>query len=346
MNRRSRFRKAFGSIARLTLFGLFAATAAAAQTAPPSPGPYESAPYDARGFAAELRHLEATLKQAHASREEIAAFRTRLPVKWQVETPDRRYEISSEPLRSILVNAERNPARSATHVEEAEAWLSNLAAQAQNYSSRAAPPNPDARKDLDEILSQREFASVRPPNAWDRLKQRISDWLLSIVEKLLRQIGRHPLGAKFLFWFLIAAAVAWIAMMLLRFWGERGRMEEMQNIEHVAAHRSWQEWIRAARLAADGGNFREAVHSTYWAGITYLEDLGVVEPDRTRTPREYLRLVEESGGALPSERAKRRESLAALTSRLERIWYGLRPARVEDFQDCMHQVEELGCRLP
>ena len=122
--------------------------------------------------------------------------------------------------------------------------------------------------------------------------------------------------------------------------------EEMQSIEHVAAHRSWQEWIRAARLAADGGNFREAVHSSYWAGVTYIEDLGVVAPDRSRTPREYLRLIEESSGYLPSERAKRRDSLAALTSRLERIWYGLRPARVEDFQDCMHQVEELGCRLP
>ena len=345
MNRRSRFRTAFDWIAWLVLFAMPAATAAA-QTKPPVPGPYESGPYDPRAFAAELHQLEASLKQQHAAREDLDAFRTRLPVKWQVDTPDRRYEVSSEPLRSILLDAERNPTKRASHVEEAEAWLGNLANQSQNYSSRASSPNPDARKELGEILSRREFSAVRPPNAWDRLKQRISDWLLRIIETLLHQIGRQPLGAKFLFWFLIAAAVAWIATMLFRYWGERSRTEEMQSIEHVAAHRSWQEWIRAARLAADGGNFREAVHSTYWAGITYLEDLGVVVPDRTRTPREYLRLVEESGGYLPSERAKRRDSLAALTSRLERIWYGLRPARVEDFQDCMHQVEELGCRLP
>lgn len=345
MNRRSRFRITLDWIACVVVLAM-SATVAAAQTKPPAPGPYESGPYDPRAFAAELHQLEASLQQQHAAREDLDAFRTSLPVKWQIDTTDRRYEVSSEPLRSILLDAERNPAKRASHVEEAEAWLGNLANQAQNYSSRASSPNPDARKDLDEILSQREFASVRPPNAWDRLKQRISDWLLRIIERLLHQIGRHPLGAKFLFWFLIAAAVAWIAMMLFRFWGERGRNEEMQSIEHVAAHRSWQEWIRAARLAADGGNFREAVHSTYWAGITYLEDLGVVAPDRSRTPREYLRLVEESSGYLPSERAKRRDSLAALTSRLERIWYGLRPARMEDFQDCMHQVEELGCRLP
>jgi len=345
VSRRSRFRIPFHWVARIVVLAM-SATVAAAQTKPPVPGPYESGPYDPRAFAADLHQLEASLKQRHATREDLDAFRTRLPVKWQIDTPDRRYEVSSEPLRSILLDAERDPAKRPSHVEEAEAWLGNLADQSRNYSLRASSANPDARKALDDILSRREFSSVRPPNAWDRLKQRISDWLLRIVERLLHQIGRHPLGAKFLFWFLIAAAVAWIAMMLFRFWGERGRREELQSIEHVAAHRSWQEWIRAARLAADGGNYREAVHSTYWAGITYLEDLGVVTPDRSRTPREYLRLVEESGGYLPSERAKRRDSLAALTSRLERIWYGLRPARVEDFQDCMHQVEELGCRLP
>ncbi|HEY4742171.1 MAG TPA: DUF4129 domain-containing protein [Candidatus Acidoferrales bacterium] len=347
MIRPARFLTALDWIALVVLFAL-SATVVAAQTNPPAPGPYESSPFDPPAFAAELNQLKTSLKPLHAqgSREDLAAFRTRLPVKWRVDTPDRSYEISSEPLRSILLDAERNPSARASHIEEAESWLGNLANQVQNYSSHISSPNLMARKELDEILRRREFSAIRPPNAWDRLKQRISDWLLRLIENLLHQIGRHPLGAKFLFWFLLAAAVAWIALMLFRYWGTRARMEEMQNIEHVAAHRSWQEWIRAARLAADAGNFREAVHSTYWAGITYLEDLGVVEPDRTRTPREYLRLVEESVGDLPSQRAQRRESLAVLTTRLERIWYGLRPARVEDFQDCMHQVEELGCRLP
>ncbi len=346
MNRRRCFRIAFGCIAPIVLFALSAAATTAQTKKPPSPGPYESGPYDPRAFAAELHQLEASLQRQHATREDLDAFRSRLPVKWQVDTPDRHYDISTEPLRSILVDAERNQNARISHIEGGEEWLGNLANQVQNYSSRASSPNPIARKELDEILRRREFAAIQPPNAWDRFKQRISDWLVGMMENLLHQIGRHPLGAKFLFWLLLAAAVAWIAMMLFRFWGERGRIEEMQSIEHVAVHRSWQEWIRAARLAADGGNFREAVHSAYWAGVTYIEDLGVVAPDRSRTPREYLRLIEESSGYLPSERAKRRDSLAALTSRLERIWYGLRPARVEDFQDCMHQVEELGCRLP
>jgi hypothetical protein len=324
---------------------VFIANAAIAQTKPSVPGPYESAPYDLRGFVAEIQQLEASLKQSEDSRERVAAFRTQLPVKWQVNTPDHKYEISSEPLRSILLDAERDPIRRRSHLEEADGWLRNLGNQAREYPSRAAALNSGARKQLDEILSRREFSAVRPPNAWDRFKQRISDWLLRVIGKLLRQIGRHPWGAEFLFWFFIAAAVAWISIMLIRAWGGRARMEEMQNIDHVPVHRTWQEWIRAAKLAADAGNFREAVHSTYWAGITCLEDRGAVTVDRTRTPREYLQVVEESPDALPFERARYRESLAALTARLERIWYGLRPAQAEDFEECMRKAEGLGCRL-
>jgi hypothetical protein len=43
--------------------------------------------------------------------------------------------------------------------------------------------------------------------------------------------------------------------------------------------------------------------------------------------------------------AQQRESLAALTLSLERVWYGHRAAEANDFQDCLRQAEELGCRV-
>ena len=346
MTRRSCFRKTIPRFVCLILFALPAINGPTAAQSTPAPGPYESGPYDPSGFANELQRLRTSLKQIHATREGIAAFRTQLPVKWRVNAENHVYEVSSEPLRSILIDAERIPSQRDTQLQEAEGWLRDVATQVRNFSLRVASTNSNARAMLQQILSRREFAAVRPPNAWDRLKQRINAWLANMIRKLLGQIGRHPLGAEFLFWLLIAAAVAWIAMMLIRLWGGRARMEEMQSIDRVPVHRTWQEWIRAAKQAADTGNFREAVHSTYWAGITCLEDRGAVTTDRTRTPREYLRVVDEAADALPSERVKYRESLAALTSRLERIWYGLRPARAEDFEECVRQAEGLGCRLP
>jgi hypothetical protein len=37
--------------------------------------------------------------------------------------------------------------------------------------------------------------------------------------------------------------------------------------------------------------------------------------------------------------------LAELTARVERVWYGNNPAGVQDFEACMNQAEELGCRM-
>ncbi len=330
-----------GPLARIATPPLSNVSAAQTQA---SPAPYESGPFSPTEFVSELHHIGDSLRQTHGTRSELSAIRTRLPVKWQIRTPDHQYEISSEPLRSLLSDAERNPSQQAARVRDAEGWLAHLENQVGNYSQLAAQNNSGARKQLDAILQRREFAAVRPPSEWDKLKQKMYAWLFRMIEKLLTEIGKHPLGAEILFWLLVAAAIAWLATMLFRFWGGRARMEELATTASVASRRSWQEWIRAARLAADRGNFREAVHSAYWAGIAYLEDLGAISVDRTRTPRESLRVLDdESIAALPTERAKRRESLAALTSRLERIWYGLRPARAEDFEESMRQLEELGC---
>ncbi len=40
-----------------------------------------------------------------------------------------------------------------------------------------------------------------------------------------------------------------------------------------------------------------------------------------------------------------RAFMTGLTTQLERVWYGRRPASVEDFRECLKHVEDLGCRL-
>ena len=70
----------------------------------------------------------------------------------------------------------------------------------------------------------------------------------------------------------------------------------------------------AFRGACGGGNgeWRDAIHLAYWAGISFLERQGFWKPDRARTPREYLRL---------SLRSEYRETLRALTQIFELAWY-------------------------
>lgn len=302
--------------------------------------------FNPNSFAAELRELRSSMDEKNLTPRQEAAIGASLPVTWNIHSPDGEYEVESAPLRRLLGCVKCNGAQQIERLEQARSWVGALAAQAKEYASPAGPGNSVlARPKLDAILARREFASVRPRSQSELLRQRINRWLLHLIERLFESIGKHPMGAKALFWLIVIVLVGWLALGLVRFWMRRARIEELKSVGAVAGHRSWQEWIRAGREAAARGDFREAVHGVYWAGVTHLEDVGALQMDRTRTPREHLRLLEDAEQSPGFSMPRRRAYLAALTSRFERVWYGHDPAGNDDFQACLQQAEELGCRL-
>ena len=109
----------------------------------------------------------------------------------------------------------------------------------------------------------------------------------------------------------------------------------------IRVSRGWRDWARDALAASARGNHRDAIRLAYWAGVYRLEELGVCKVDRTRTHREYLRLLGAAPGA-----ENRRVPLENLTWRFERVWYGREPASAEDFQFVIKQLEMLGCVFP
>ena len=357
-----RFRAPFLRIKKLVLHGIVLGGLCVLTHAPPclassqKPGPTVAqtpAAEDPAAFAAELRALEAKLLGGNGTANEILALRRRLPASWIVETSERRYEISSAPLRDLLDRAGRDDAHRKEILEQAGMWAENAATQAEGYvaSESAASSSSDAtaRAKLEQILKRREFSPAGPPSAWDQLRQKIGQWVLRMFEKLFGSMARHPIESKLLFWLIIFGVVCWLVTMLVRFWTGRGRNIALQSIGTIAAHRSWQEWIRGAQDAAARGEFREAIHLLYWAGITRLEDLSILTVDHTRTPREQLWLLSNpaksgtlmTASATPAQHAP----MLGLTTQLERVWYGRRPASVEDFRECLKHVEDLGCRL-
>jgi len=301
---------------------------------------------DAPSFAAELQRIGNAIKKEKANAANMEALRVSLPAQWELTTAERSYSLSADSLRTLLREAEKEkkPESMAAKATAAADWALDLASQVNAYAQAQAHNAPSARPALDRILSRRDFASVQGPSKFDLFRQRVMGWILNLLESLFRQVGRYPMGAKILFWLIVVAIVVWLAFTLFRYWTKRATLEELQAPDSVAFVRTWQEWIRIAREAAMRGNFREAVHSTYWAGISYLEDSGVVRKDRTRTPREYMRSVSNATQLVPSGR-KTREALSALTMALEQVWYGRRPASNQDFADAMRSVEALGCQL-
>ncbi|HEY6945528.1 MAG TPA: DUF4129 domain-containing protein [Candidatus Acidoferrum sp.] len=301
----------------------------ASQTAIPA-----SSSYDRASFAAELRRITGILKRK-PSTNEMAVLRDSLPKRWTVSTPEGSYSISTQTLRNQLTSLSS---------EKAQAWVNQLAEEVES-SGEPVRSSPQARDELLHILERPEFGAVRPPSAWDLFRQQLAVWIERMLLRLFSGIARYPLGGQLLFWLLIVAAVGIVAMLVFRFFASRDRVSALPPSTNLIAVRTWQEWIRAAREAAKQGNFREAVHSAYWAGIARLEDQGVVPNDRTKTPREYLRMVAEpdSGQLAPSP--FHREPLTALTKGLERVWYANRGAGPEDFHESLRHLEALGCPL-
>jgi hypothetical protein len=306
-----------------------------AQAPPTENATTASSAYDVASFAAELRRLSDVLGEK-PSVNEMAALRDSLPRSWIVSTPEHTYAISSQPLRNQLT---------ALSSDKAQVWVDRLASELELSAPSPAQTSREAQAELQRILARPEFAAVRPPSAWELFRQRLAAWVGRMLMKLFGGIGRHPIGGAILFWFIVVAGVGAIALWIFRFLANRDRMDSLPPSPSVHASRTWQEWIRAAREAAQRGDFREAVHSAYWAGIVRLEDAGVVPRDRTKTPREYLRLVTDPFPGELASHPSHREPLRALTSRLERTWYANRGAGPDDFRESLRQLEALGCQL-
>jgi hypothetical protein len=279
------------------------------------------AAYDPASMAAEFRRLGTQVgegKQANV----LAA----LPAVWEVATTSGPYTISSVPLRALL----EKPAKESFY---AKAWLEYMAAHLDGFS-KTPGTHGNARAALDRILARREFAGIGPPSAWDLFKERVANWLASLLRRIFSMMGMDSASGAILFWVLLAAAVGALGFLLVRIWTRDERDAALTTAGRFAVVRTSLDWVRTARAAAQTGDWRRAIQCAYWAGVVRLEETGALPHNRTHTPREYLRLLALSSSAAP---------LAELTKRLERFWYAGSAAGADDFAACLDSLEALGC---
>ena len=290
--------------------------------------------YDMAAFLGELERISAILAEKRGA-PGIAELRDSLPNSWTVTTPQHTYSVPTQTLRNFLTDLD---------LPKARAWVELLAAETTTFTA-AQPAPANARAELDRILARREFGAVHPPSAWELLRERVAAWVQRLLMRIFGGLKSYPTGGKILFWFVVIGGVLWIAVWLLQSWARHDRMQALETGEPMFTVRTWQEWLRSAREASARGNFRQAVHATYWAGIVRLQDVGIVPRDGTKTPREYLRVASNPAPGELAGRSSVSEPLSALTSRLERTWYADRGATLEDFEDSLRQLEALGCPL-
>lgn len=291
---------------------------------------------DVQGYISELDRCSAVLNNPGKDPAAFHKLRVSLPSQWIVQAGEQRYTVSAHWLTDALAvmgsnTSANNPLRSQT--EKRLAALRDAARELEE--SAGSQDLRQSRAQLDRVMSAKEFRGAHGPSWFDVLRNRIYAWIWRQIEKLLDRIGISRSIGNVIAWSLISLAALLLALWAVRFF-TRGMAQPEMGLEGASRPgRDWRDWLRDARAASERGDYRAAIHAAYWVAVARLEETKLLPQDRSRTPRESLRLI-------------RRESteyapLAQLTRRFELVWYGYRPATETDWSEAMQQLETLGC---
>jgi hypothetical protein len=291
-------------------------------------------------YAAELNrdsNLAATIRE-HP--EVIFQLRASLPAIWVIDTGTAKTQVKTNWLSDKLAEIQSHPEKINSLSRDLAirlAAMSESARELTNVEDMSKSSTSEPQQQLNTIFQRREFRGLNGPSEWERLWVRIDRW---IGEKLSWLLGRLHLGAdtgNFLIWAIIAIAFLALCYGVYRSLSGSIRRSALPRFEPSAPSDARQ-WTNEALAAAERGDYREAIHCAYWAGVSRLEDLNLLARDRTRTPRESVLLLQSH----PDQQTCLRE----LARRFEVIWYGYRPASETDWSSARLQLERIGCLKP
>jgi hypothetical protein len=200
-----------------------------------------------------------------------------------------------------------------------------------------SPPQPafaPARHTADTLLARPEFRIISNESWLDRKIAEALSWLGRILSATSEFGHRSPWLAPVIEWTFVVLTVVFVIIWVMRTM-KTERLDLAQG--GIVPLTDWQkesaEWADLARIEAEANNWREAIHCLYWASIVVLESRRLWRRDFARTPREYVALLERN--------SKQQLTLRKLTGIFERIWYGLRDAAHEDYQQALALFEDL-----
>jgi hypothetical protein len=287
-------------------------------------------------YVAELDRCSTILNSSAGNPTALHDLRVSLPVEWKVSVGDASYSVPTDWLTGPLAEIEKNPSASGDALAGLRQKLDTYREAARALETPAAPQNlAQSRARLNAILSAREFRGQEGPSWLDALKARIWSWIFRHLERLFGGLGRAKSIGNIVAWTVIILACLLLLFWTVRFLMRGGPRSEMDLSGATPLNRDWHRWLRDARDAAARGDYRAAIHAAYWAAIVRMEETNSLPEDRSRTPRESLRLIrKESAEYAP---------LLQLTRRFELVWYGYRSATDADWSDAVQQLETLGC---
>lgn len=286
-------------------------------------------------FGQEIERLESAVADLKSDPKGVVALHDSIPEKYIVVGDNTSFTIDNTVLKkSIGEYAVAYPQRKSDLLNALHSAISEMRAGLAAYSQPAS--HAVEHNALAQVLARREFRRVSGPTKLEILADRVKLWLARLLMKLFGNIPSPAHGSDIMTWVLIGIATVLLALWLMRIGRSIDREQAVERILFAPSERHWSVWLSEAKTAAAGGNWRDAIHFAYWAGISKLEESGAWVPDRARTPREYLKMI--------STHDPNRSALSALTRKFEVVWYGEFPAESRDFQETLQQLEAIGCR--
>jgi hypothetical protein len=169
----------------------------------------------------------------------------------------------------------------------------------------------------------------------DRLLARLSAILGKIFEGIGMFGAASPWLAPVLEWGFFLAAASGLGFFLLRAFARQRLQVRLGDATAPVSvwDRESTDWARHAAERAQAEDWREALHGLYWAAILHLESRRAWRHDPSRTPREYVRLLQPG--------STQRESLAGMTRLFERVWYGIEPSSSEEYRNARALYEQI-----
>jgi hypothetical protein len=289
-------------------------------------------PLTSTEYRAELDRLLSATQQLNSSGSTAPESLERLPQSWRVRADQQEFEISTEGLRRDvrLYDGEKNAANAIAIRRR----LESLRGAIDGFESPPADTSA-CRAALNSILAAHEFQNVSGPSWLDHLKQRLLELLFRILRRIFRSVA-IPNISKYFVYGLMGLALLVLLYVAYRSFSNVQEYEGVIPSDLPVSAKEWAIWLAEARAAATKGEWQDAIHLAYWAGISFLERQGFWKPDRARTPREYLRFF--------SGASEERETLASLTRMFELAWYAKRHASEQTFSEALAELEKLGCR--
>ncbi|HTC95817.1 MAG TPA: DUF4129 domain-containing protein [Terriglobales bacterium] len=296
-------------------------------------GTRESSYVDLNTYRAELDRLAQAIARLDEHPEEGQAVRDSLPSKWVISEERTTYEVSTKRLGEDLEQWQKDP-EEPSRLDSLQRRIQQLQTEADAFAASSLPSS-DARQKLQKILARKEFGKIHGPTWLDELLAKIANWLDRHHGPSIGKVGFAPWIGKAIVWTVIVAVCLALAFVLWKWITRTQENLELNLSGGEQFHKHSREWVADALASARRGDYRNAIRCSYWAAVFRLEELGRWAPNRTLTPREYLRL-------LPADHFQR-PPLATLTQCFELTWYGYAVATARDFDQVTQQLEKLGC---